>query len=170
MADLRADDYRLGDQLRIGAREENPHQAEQLAEVPASQVMSGVVSFLSSNERKGRWELPRQFRALAVLGNVELDLREAEIGYGLSTIEAVSVFGNIEITIPPDVAVECDGDSLLGSFAVKYHGPASPSAANRDRTVRITGSVYAGNVEVMVKGPDEDMLTKLGRRLGRRSH
>ncbi|MFL5610150.1 MAG: hypothetical protein ACJ78G_05520, partial [Gemmatimonadaceae bacterium] len=73
MADLKAEDYRLGDQLRIGALEENPHQAEQLAVVPASQVMSGVVSFLSSNERKGRWALPRQFRALAVLGNVELD-------------------------------------------------------------------------------------------------
>ncbi|PYO05717.1 MAG: hypothetical protein DMD30_13695 [Gemmatimonadetes bacterium] len=130
--------------------------------------MSGVVSFLSSNERNGRWQLPRKFRALAVMGNVEIDLREAEIGYGVSVIEAVSVLGNVEITVPPEIAVECDGGGLLGSFTLKYRGPANPAAANREKTLRITGSAYAGNVEVVVKGPDEGVLAKLGRNLGMR--
>jgi hypothetical protein len=121
----------------------------------------GVVSFLSSNEREGRWELPRHFRALAVLGNVELDLRDAVIGIGVSFIEAVAVMGNIEITVPPDVAVESDGDSLLGSFVVKYKGNATPGAANGLRVVRITGTAYAASVEVIVKGPDEGMLKRL---------
>lgn len=70
--------------------------------------------------------LPRHFRALAVLGNIELDLRDAVIGIGVSFIEAVAVMGNIEITVPPDVTVECDGDSLLGSFVVKYKGSVTP--------------------------------------------
>jgi hypothetical protein len=121
----------------------------------------GVVSFLSSNEREGRWELPRHFRALAVLGNVELDLRDAVIGIGVSFIEAVAVMGNIEITVPPDVAVESDGDSLLGSFVVKYKGNATPGAANGLRVVRITGTAYAASVEIIVKGPDEGMLKRL---------
>jgi len=120
----------------------------------------GVVSFLSSNEREGRWELPRHFRALAVMGNVELDLRDAIIGIGVSSIEAVAVMGNIEITVPPDVAVESDGDSLLGSFVVKYKG-ATPAAANGLRTIRITGTAYASSVEIIVKGPDEGMLARL---------
>ena len=98
----------------------------------------GVVSFLGSTEREGRWELPRHFRALAVLGNVELDLREAEIGVGVSVIEAVAVMGNIEITVPPDVAVESDGDSLLGSFVVKYAKGVTASAAIGHKKVRIT--------------------------------
>lgn len=127
--------------------------------------MSGVVSFLSSNERRGHWELPRRFRALAVMGNVELDLREAEVGYGVSVIEAVAVMGNIEITIPAEIAVECDGDTLLGSFTLKYDG-ANPGAANRERMIRITGTAYAANVEVKVTGPDEGMLKKLGRSFG----
>ncbi|HJP58941.1 MAG TPA: LiaF domain-containing protein [Gemmatimonadaceae bacterium] len=122
---------------------------------------AGVVSFLSSNEREGRWQLPRRFRALAVLGNVELDLREAEIGYGMSVIEAVAVLGNVEIRVPPDIAVECDGDSFMGTFALKYEGRASPSMANRERIVRVTGSAYAGAVTVSVKGPDEDFFTRL---------
>lgn len=121
----------------------------------------GVVSFLSSSQREGRWELPRQFRALAVLGNVELDLRDAVIGIGVSVIEAVAVMGNIEITVPPDVAVESDGDSLLGSFVVKYKGRLTGAEATGLRTLRVTGTAYASSVEICVKGPDEGMLKKL---------
>ena len=121
----------------------------------------GVVSFLSSNEREGRWELPRHFRVLAVLGNVELDLREAVIGIGVSVIEAVAVMGNIEITVPPDVAVESDGDSLLGSFVVQYKGRLTGSEATGLRTLRITGTAYVASVEIIIKGPDAGMLNRL---------
>ena len=136
-------------------------------EEPLADPTSGVVSFLSSTERQGSWQLPRRMRALAVLGNIELDLREAEIGFGISVIEAVSVLGNIEVTVPPDVAVECEGDALLGSFTVQYEGRVNTGLANRDRTVRITGSAYLASVTVKVKGPDEDMLARLGRTFGR---
>ncbi|MEA2765465.1 MAG: hypothetical protein QOK07_1869 [Gemmatimonadaceae bacterium] len=129
--------------------------------VPSGTSRGGVVSFLSSNERDGRWELPRHFRVLAVLGNVELDLRDAVIGLGVSVIEAVAVMGNIEITIPPDVAVESDGDSLLGTFSVKYKGRLTGAEATGIRTVRITGTAYVSSVEICVKGPDEGMLTRL---------
>jgi hypothetical protein len=125
------------------------------------EARGGVVSFLSSTEREGRWELPRHFRALAVLGNVELDLRDAVIGLGVSVIEAVAVMGNIEITVPPDVAVESDGDSLLGSFVVKYKPRETAAAANGLRTLRITGTAYASSVEITVKGPDQGMLKRL---------
>jgi hypothetical protein len=69
--------------------------------------------------------------------------------------------GNIEITVPPDVIVESEGDSLLGSFVVKYQGGVSPTAATGLRTVRITGTAYAASVEINVKGPDEGMLARL---------
>jgi predicted membrane protein len=111
------------------------------------------------------------------MGNIEIDLRAAEIGYGLSVIEAVAVLGNVEITISPEIAVECDGDSLLGSFVLKYEGRANPAAASRDRVVRVIGTAYAGAVTVSVKGPDEKLLAamrkaglvigvKIGRNLG----
>jgi predicted membrane protein len=96
-----------------------------------------------------------------VAGSVELDLRDAVIGIGVSVIEAVAVMGNIEITVPPDVAVESEGDSLLGSFVVKYKGPASPASATGLRTVRIIGTAYLSSVEIRVKGHDEGMLKRL---------
>ena len=93
-------------------------------------------------------------------------MREADIGLGVSVIEAVAVMGNIEITIPPDVAVESSGDSLLGSFVVKYAKGVSAATATGYKKVHITGTAYAASVEVHVKGPDEPMLARLGRTLG----
>jgi hypothetical protein len=177
MADFKAEDYRLtnpGEPRPRGYADRQDQQPESTPSygeqgqqlIPDSRATSGVVSFLSSTEREGRWQLPRRFRALAVMGNVELDLRAAEIGYGLSVIEAVAVFGNIEITISPDITVECDGDSLLGTFVLKYDGRANPAAASRDRVVRVTGTAYASAVTIHVKGPDEKLLDRIGRTLG----
>jgi len=177
MADFKAEDYRLtnpGEPRPRGYADQQdqrpeapPSYGEQGRQIiPDDRATSGVVSFLSSTEREGRWQLPRRFRALAVMGNVELDLRAAEVGWGLSVIEAVAVFGNIEITISPDITVECDGDSLLGSFVLKYDGRANPASASRDRVVRVTGTAYASAVTIHVKGPDEKLLDRIGRSLG----
>ena len=177
MADFKAEDYRLtnpGEPRSRGYADQQDQRPEAPPSygaqgrqiIPDDRATSGVVSFLSSTEREGRWQLPRRFRALAVMGNVELDLRAAEIGWGLSVIEAVAVFGNIEITISPDITVECDGDSLLGSFVLKYDGRANPAAASRDRVIRVTGSAYASAVTIHVKGPDEKLLDRIGRSLG----
>lgn len=162
MPDFRASDYKLTDGTRTdqyNSVSAANHGAQLVENERAAQA--GVVSFLSSTEREGRWQLPRRFRALAVLGNVELDLRQADVGYGMSVIEAVAVLGNVEIKVSPDVTVECDGDSFMGSFTLKYDGRASPTMANRDKILRVTGSAYAGAVTVMVKGPDEDFFTRL---------
>jgi hypothetical protein len=154
MSDYKAEDHRLTNPAY------SPPEREGSLLTPAREAerVQGVVSFLSSTEREGKWEVPRRFRALAVMGNVELDLRAAEVGYGLSVIEAVAVLGNIEITVPPEIAVECDGDSFMGSFTLKYQGRASPSSANRERTLRVTGSAYAGAVTVNVKSADDKNL------------
>ena len=60
------------------------------------------------------------------------------IGLGVSFIEAVAVMGNIEITVPPDVAVESDGDAVLGSFVVA--AGAVPRRSPRLRDHRWYGS------------------------------
>jgi hypothetical protein len=158
-------DYKSTDERLTGLPETNYIGEAYPVSAEAPQA-AGVVSFLSSHERDGKWALPRRFRALAVLGNVELDLREAEIGVGVSVIEAVAVMGNIEITVPPDVAVESDGDSLLGSFVVKYAKGVTAGTAIGHKKVRITGTAYAASVEVHVKGPDEPMAARIRRSLG----
>jgi hypothetical protein len=168
MTEFKAEDYRLRE-AGGGRREAAFYPGDsRVTDLTHQRSHAGIVSFLSSNEKEGRWQLPRHFRALAVMGNVELDLREAEVGYGLSVIEAVAVMGNIELTIPPEITVECDGDSLLGTFTLKYVG-ASPTQASPDRVIRITGTAYVGAVSVTVKKPSRKMLERLARTFGMES-
>jgi hypothetical protein len=125
---------------------------------------SGTVAFLSSVNRNGDWVLPRNFRVAALLGSVELDLTRARIGPGVSHIEIRSLFGSVEIVLPHDVRVECEGDPIVGSFEVqsKAQSVAAPDAP----LVRITGTAVMGSVEVRVVDPNAPgLLKKLRTRL-----
>src|SRR5438034_1078412 len=57
---------------------------------------------LGSVERRGPWAVPQQLRARVVCGNLELDLREARLASGVTTIEVDVTMGNVAIVVPPD--------------------------------------------------------------------
>ena len=88
--------------------------------IPAEFVpeRAGTVAFLSSQGRRGDWMLPRLFRVVSVFGNVEIDLTRARVGPGTSRIEVRAIMGNVEIIVPPDLRVECDGSGVLANFEV----------------------------------------------------
>jgi hypothetical protein len=108
----------------------------------------GLVGFFASVSRGADWILPRQLRIAAALGNVELDLTRARIGPGTFDIRVIAVMGNIEITVPRGVRVECDGEPLLGVFDVKRY--ASEAAPDDAPLLRVTGSAILGCVEVRI--------------------
>ncbi len=82
------------------------------------------------------------------MGNVEIDLRSAHLGAGVSEMEVNCLMGNIEITIPPEVRVLCDGHGLLGSFDVERIGNTTPPPDAP--TIRVTGTAYLGAITVTV--------------------
>ena len=114
---------------------------------------AGTVAFLSGQVRQGEWILPRLFRIVSVFGNVELDLTRARVGAGTSRIEIRAVFGNVEIKIPPELRVVCDGTGFLGNFEsdTRAQNLLSPDAP----VISIEGSAYFANVEVKVVDPNE---------------
>ncbi|MDQ6718336.1 MAG: cell wall-active antibiotics response protein [Gemmatimonadota bacterium] len=113
----------------------------------------GVAATWSNIKREGGWILPRHFRALAVMGGVELDLTRVALGEGESEIEVLVIFGSVKITIPQGINVICDGDAVMGSFNVRHNdGNASPPGAP---TIRITGSAYMGSVDVNIWQPEK---------------
>src|SRR5256885_12584065 len=105
MPDFKAGDYRLANEERQSDYSVPSTRANQDAQLIENQraTHAGVVSFLSSNEREGRWQLPRRFRALAVFRNVEPDFRGAEIGYGMLLIEAGATAGELAVKRCPAV-------------------------------------------------------------------
>jgi hypothetical protein len=82
---------------------------------------------------------------IAVFGNVELDLRDLELPPGVTELRVRAVLGNVELTVPPTVAVECRGASIFGSFASLDR---LPRQASGDPVLRVVGSAVFGNVEI----------------------
>jgi hypothetical protein len=117
--------------------------------VPA---VRGVTSFLSAQVRAGDWILPRLFRAVSFWGSVTIDLTSARFGAGTSRIELVVIMGSIEVLVPPDVRVECDGDAILGSFEMEGQKWSKP--VEGAPTVHVTGTAYLGSVEVKIVNPN----------------
>jgi len=114
-------------------------------------VRSGVTVWWSGIKREGEWILPRIFRVFTFMGNTEIDLTSARIGAGTSEIEVLCILGNVDITVPRDIKVLCDGDGMGGSFDVHRVGDTTPP--DDAPTVRITGTAYLGAVTIKVMGP-----------------
>lgn len=107
-------------------------------------VMSGVV-------RRGAWAVANRTNAVAFIGGIELDLREAALGPGVTEIRALAVMGGIVVTVPPNVRLECDGFAFMGGFEdqLKQAASGDPDAP----VVRLTGFAFMGGVEARVLEP-----------------
>lgn len=91
--------------------------------------------------------MPRRLDVSAVLGNVELDLRDASFGIGgRSELHLRAVLGNITITLPAGTVVEQHASSVLASIECQ---PA-PIRMGRSHApvVRVTGRAVLGAVEI----------------------
>jgi hypothetical protein len=121
----------------------------------ANSEARGVVSIFGDNRKVGRWIVPERFRVFSVFGSAKVDLREAVLQYPVTVIEALGVCADIQIIVPPNVIVECDGDALLGSFTVsenKKSKRATPQPLGGP-VVRVEGSAYLASVTVKVRPP-----------------
>lgn len=127
---------------------------------------AGTVSFLSSQARQGEWILPRLFRIVSVFGNVEIDLTRARVGPGTSRIEVRAVFGNVEITVPPGMRVECDGSGVAANFEVD--AKTQPAVDVDAPRISVGGIALFANVEVKVIDPNAPgWMERLAARFGR---
>lgn len=122
--------------------------------VPASVApeRAGVAACFSKAVREGDWLLPRGFRAVALMGSVKLDLTRSAVAEGVSDIEIVCVMGSVEIIVPHQLRVECDGDHTVGSFEITHDSGSAPAADAP--LVRIRGRVFMGSVDVKVVDPN----------------
>jgi Cell wall-active antibiotics response 4TMS YvqF len=120
----------------------------------AATPMRGVVAIFSESRKQGRWVVPRHVRVLSIFGNAKVDLREAILQYKETIIEAHSILADIQIIVPPDVIVECDGDALLGSFTIdegKRRGARSQPPSPDAPVVRVIGSAHLASVTVKIR-------------------
>jgi predicted membrane protein len=113
---------------------------------------SGAVSWWSDVKRNGDWIVPRAFRAFTCMGHVELDLTYARMGSGTTEMELNCFMGAIDVIVPADVRVLCDGDSIVGSFNVDRIGNTTPPADAP--TLKVSGTAYFGAVTIKIVDPN----------------
>ncbi len=130
--------------------------AEPAATVPptwrqrARQLFVGIMGGVT---RRGRWQPARESTAIAVMGGILLDFREAQLPPGETVLHAIAFWGGVSIVVPPELNVEVNGIGIMGGFDHLGHAPgtAAPDAPR----LHIDGVAIMGGVDVQVKGPNE---------------
>jgi hypothetical protein len=105
-----------------------------------------VVAVMGDSKRQGRWRVERPLAAVAVMGDVVLDLRGAEVPQGEVAITATAVMGDVKIYVPDGVDVQLSGIAVLGDKTVEVReAPAGQTAPK----VVVRATVIMGDVKVI---------------------
>ena len=123
---------------------QGPTQLSRIGGTPRSKFS---IAIMSGARRMGRWVVPPTYVSVAVMGGIELDLREAQFSEPVVTLHAYTVMGGIQITVPEDVEVDVSGVAFMGGFDHNASGPGVPGAPQ----VRVLGFALMGGVEVRRK-------------------
>jgi len=122
---------------------EDPHRAE----------TKRLRVIMSSVERRGRWSVPRELDLRVLWGNADLDFRDASLGPGVTTIHVRVFMGNLEVVLPPNLAIDVDVSSFAGSVTERHRVPPEIDPARP--LIRIVGKVSFGNLEITTRLPGE---------------
>lgn len=125
------------------------------ASVPASRAKerSFLLAALGGVDRKGRWIPARKTYAMAMMGGLSLDFREALLPPGVTEVWIFALMGGAEILVPPGLCVESDGIAILGGF--EHREEALTTSDPNAPVLRIRGLCMMGGVDVNIRYPGE---------------
>ena len=121
---------------------------------PARVTSSHAVSFamMAETRRQGPWSPGDSHQAVAVMGSVVLDLRQAQLTPGRETvITANAVMGSVEVVVDAWTEVVVSGLGIMGDFrelSPKVESRAGPGSP----VVRVRGLALMGSVTVRRRG------------------
>jgi hypothetical protein len=137
-----------------------PAQTTALAPAPMSSIddpsraqKKKLRVILSHVARQSRWTVPRTLELRVLWGNAELDFRDASLAPGVTTIDVGVLMGNLEIILPPHLAIDVDVSSFMGSVEERHRVPPDDDPARP--VLRLSGSVRLGNLEISTRLPGE---------------
>ena len=87
----------------------------------------------------------RDGEAVAILGGIDLDLRQAELSNGQATLDVTSIFGGIRLRVPRGWRVNLRNVTLFGSVE---HNREQPAPEDETGELTIVGTALFGGLEV----------------------
>jgi hypothetical protein len=121
------------------------------------------VAIMSSQDRKGLWQVGPQHTAFTLMGNVTLDLRQAVLSAPEVVINASSIMGNVSIVVNARTGVVVEGVGVMGTYT-ETRAKVEPDLRPDSPVVRVRGLALMGTVAVTRKPmPGERVRRLLGR-------
>jgi len=114
--------------------------------VPARRHESSV-AIMSGLDRRGVWEVGPEHRAVAFMGGIDIDLREAVFASKEVVINAVAIWGGIDVYVNAHTQVVVDGVGIMGGFD-QGRDKVDPQVGPDSPVVRVTGFALMGGVTV----------------------
>ncbi|HEX4932763.1 MAG TPA: DUF1707 domain-containing protein [Gemmatimonadaceae bacterium] len=105
-----------------------------------------LLAVMGGFSRKGRWFVPARMDVLALMGGVELDLRDAVLTAPVTEIHVLAIMGGVHVRVPPGVRLETEGIAIMGGF-----DDAAGVASDTSPVVRVTGMAIMGGVGTEMK-------------------
>ncbi|MEO3813940.1 DUF1707 domain-containing protein [Sphaerisporangium sp. B11E5] len=104
------------------------------------------VAVMGDTKRRGKWRVDQEIGAVAVMGDVTIDLREAEVRSREIDIVATAVMGDVKIIVPDGVDVDLSGVAFMGDKKVNViEAPPGHNAP----VVRVRAYAVMGDVKVV---------------------
>ncbi|WP_226872724.1 DUF1707 SHOCT-like domain-containing protein [Microbispora sitophila] len=123
-----------------------PAPAPAAPAAPQGRMRKWIVAVMGDAKRTGTWRIDDGIGAVCVMGDVVLDLRQAEVRGREVDIVATCVMGDVKIIVPDGVDVELSGVTIMGDKKVQVvEAPRGQSAP----VVKVTAYVLMGDVKII---------------------
>jgi uncharacterized protein DUF1707 len=102
------------------------------------------LAILGGASRDGAWVVPPEYKAIATLGGIKLDMSDSTFAELETVIKAYAVLGGMEIIVPADAEVDVGAVGIMGGVDHGAEGPGVPGGPR----IRIVGVAVMGGIEV----------------------
>lgn len=120
------------------------------------------VALMGGCERRGRWRPAPRSVAVAIMGGVVLDLRDATIEGDELVITAFALMGGVDIIVPQGIEVDLGGFALMGA---NDHRPGDAPLRPGMPVVSVRAFSLMGGVSVKVRDLKDELRTEVLRDL-----
>lgn len=108
------------------------------------------LAIMGGQDRKGVWEVGSSHTAFALMGGIDIDLREAVFTSRETTIVANTVMGGIDVIVNAHTHVIVEGVGVMGDFS-QANDRIEPDLGPDSPVVRVKGFALMGGVAVKRK-------------------